>query len=157
MKDGRIVGRPAARFLRPAENPVASEDDGVRFTPTAGGRRSDPYGSTRTSVRARHALLTPDGIVPSALPGWSGAACYTMISPAMGARFCQLHIELAAGGVGQRRRRGGRECSSTSSTGDGGSRRRVPAAGSNCARGLRLSAARDGVRVPGVAIRRRIS
>ena len=64
------------------------------------GRRSDPYGSTRTSVRARHALLTPDGIVPGALPGWSGAACYTIISPAMGARFCQYHVELAGDGSG---------------------------------------------------------
>ncbi len=61
------------------------------------GRRSDPYGATRTSVRARHALLTPDGIVPGALPGWSGATWYTMISPRMGAGFCQYHVELPVG------------------------------------------------------------
>ena len=74
----------------------------MTFT-AAAGRRSDPYGSTRTSVRARHALLTPDGIVPGTLPGWSGAACHTLISPAMGARFCQYHVELPANtaGIGQ--------------------------------------------------------
>ena len=64
------------------------------------GRRSDPYGATRTSVRARHALLTPDGVVPGALPGWSGAAWYTVISPRMGADFCQYHVELPAGASG---------------------------------------------------------
>ena len=62
----------------------------------AEGRRSDPYGATRSRVRARHALLAPDGIVPGALPGWGGAACYTLISPAMGAGFCQYHVELPA-------------------------------------------------------------
>ena len=73
----------------------------MKFSPGENTRRSDPYGSTRTSVRARHALLTPDGIVPGALPGWTGATCFTMISPAMGARFCQLHLELAADGAGE--------------------------------------------------------
>ena len=71
------------------------------------GRRSDPYGATRTSVRARHALLTPDGVVPGALPGWHGANCFTVISPAMGARFSQYHIELPAdaAGTGETRER----------------------------------------------------
>ena len=67
-------------------------------SPAVGTRRSDPYGSTRTSVRARHALLASDGIVPSALPGWTGAVCYVTISPAMGSRFSQLRVELAADG-----------------------------------------------------------
>ena len=66
-----------------------------------GVRRSDPYGSTRTSVRARHALLTADGIVASALPGWTGAACYVTISPALGARFSQLRVEMGADGSGR--------------------------------------------------------
>ncbi len=69
--------------------------------PPAGVRRSDPYGLTRTSVRARHALLTSDGIVASALPGWTGAACYVTISPAMGSRFTQMRIELSASGAGK--------------------------------------------------------
>ena len=67
----------------------------------AGVRRSDPYGSTRTSVQARHALLAPDGVVSAAPPGWRVAAFYTMISPGMGARFCQYHVEFGAGGTGQ--------------------------------------------------------
>ncbi len=65
-----------------------------------GGRRSHPFGSTRTSVQARHALLAPDGLVPSVLPNWTGATCYVVISAELGARFCQYQIELSAGGVG---------------------------------------------------------
>ncbi len=71
-----------------------------------GTRRSDPYGATRTSVQARHALLAPDGIVSAAPPGWRCAAFYTMISPALGAGFCQYHVEFgpdgeAAGTLGE--------------------------------------------------------
>lgn len=65
-----------------------------------GTRRSDPYGATRTSVQARHALLTPDGTVSAPPPGWRCAAFYTMISPALGARFCQYHAEFGADGSG---------------------------------------------------------
>lgn len=59
-------------------------------------------GLTRTAVHARHALLAPDGFVPGALPGWRAPArCFTVISPAMGARsFTQLHVELPAGASG---------------------------------------------------------
>ena len=61
-------------------------------------------GLTRTSVHARHALLTPDGLrVVSRLPGWDAAAQVVVaISPAMGARsFTQLHVELPAGAAGR--------------------------------------------------------
>ena len=71
------------------------------MSPPADARRSDPYGSTRTNVCARHALLTADGIVPSALPGWTKAACYVTISPAMGSRFSQLRVEMDADGSGK--------------------------------------------------------
>ncbi len=60
-------------------------------------------GLTRTAVRARHALLTPDGLrVVSRVPGWDPAALVTVaISPAMGARsFTQLHVELPPGAAG---------------------------------------------------------
>lgn len=60
-------------------------------------------GMTRTVVRARHALLTPDGLrVVSRLPGWDAAAqIVVVISPAMGARsFTQLHVELPPGAAG---------------------------------------------------------
>ena len=74
----------------------------LKFVPSAPGvRRSDPYGATRTSVQARHALLAPDGIVSALPPGWRGAAFYTLISPALGARFCQYHVEMGVDGVGE--------------------------------------------------------
>jgi (S)-ureidoglycine aminohydrolase len=44
-----------------------------------------PRGSTRTSVAFDHALIAPDGHVPSPLAGWPGAKCVVLISPAMGA------------------------------------------------------------------------
>ncbi len=69
--------------------------------PPAGVRRSDPFGTTRTAIRSRHALLAPDGIVASVLPGWTGAACYVTISPALGSRFSQLRVELSNGGTGR--------------------------------------------------------
>ena len=50
--------------------------------------------SRATSSKARYALLTPGGFVPSYLPGWEKAVCNVLISPAMGARFTQLLITL---------------------------------------------------------------
>jgi (S)-ureidoglycine aminohydrolase len=52
------------------------------------------FGFTRGVIRQRYALLTPDGFVPSYLPGWQKAVCHLLISPVMGARFCQLLIIL---------------------------------------------------------------
>ena len=72
----------------------------------SGVRRSHPFGSTRTSVQARHALLTPDGLVPSTLPQWTGATCHVVISESLGARFCQYQIELSATGTGYGNMRG---------------------------------------------------
>lgn len=72
----------------------------------AGVRRSHPFGATRTSVQARHALLSPDGWVPSVLPQWTGATCYVIISDALGAGFCQYQIELNADGAGHGETRG---------------------------------------------------
>jgi (S)-ureidoglycine aminohydrolase len=62
------------------------------------------FGETRTRVANRHALIAPDGHVPSVLPGISGAVVNVIISPAMGANLTQLlitfeedgHAELAA-------------------------------------------------------------
>jgi len=54
----------------------------------------DLFGFTRNVVKERYALLTPGGFVPSYLPGWEKAVCNVLISPAMGARFCQLLITL---------------------------------------------------------------
>ena len=58
----------------------------------------DLFGFTRSVIKGRYALLTPSGFVPSALPGWQKAVCNVLISPAMGARFCQLLVTLEAEG-----------------------------------------------------------
>jgi (S)-ureidoglycine aminohydrolase len=62
---------------------------------------SDLFGSSRTVVKGRYALLTPEGFVPSNLPGWKRAVCIVNISPAMGARFTQLLITLDRDGAGE--------------------------------------------------------
>jgi len=43
------------------------------------------FGHTRTHVAMRHALIAPDGHVPSTFPGWDGATAHVILSPAMGA------------------------------------------------------------------------
>ncbi len=43
-------------------------------------------------------MLTPGGFVPSQLPGWERAVCNVLISPALGAQFCQLLITLESEG-----------------------------------------------------------
>lgn len=50
------------------------------------------FGETRTRVCNRHALIAPDGLVPSVLPGISGAVTNVILSPAMGANLTQLLI-----------------------------------------------------------------
>ena len=59
------------------------------------------FGATRNVVTTRYALLTPAGFVASNLPGWDNAATVVMISPAMGAAFCQYLITLAGDGTGR--------------------------------------------------------
>ncbi len=56
------------------------------------------FGSTRSVISERYALLTPAGFVPSALPGWEKATCHVVISPALGATFCQLLVTLQQDG-----------------------------------------------------------
>jgi (S)-ureidoglycine aminohydrolase len=57
------------------------------------------FGQTRTTVANRHALIAPDGHVPSTFPGWKNATAFVLISPAMGADLSQLRItfDLAGG------------------------------------------------------------
>ena len=59
---------------------------------------SSLFGETRTRVGARHALIAPDGHVPSVLRGFSGATPYFLISPSMGARVTQMLVRFTAGG-----------------------------------------------------------
>lgn len=63
---------------------------------------SHPLGSSRNVVTDRYALFTPDGLVPSIIPGWSDATCHILISQALGARFTQtlVSLEPKGGGIG---------------------------------------------------------
>ncbi|MBK1881281.1 (S)-ureidoglycine aminohydrolase [Luteolibacter pohnpeiensis] len=56
------------------------------------------FGTTRTVVAARHALIAEDGHVPSIFPDWEGATGYVMISPAMGSSVTQMLIRFDQGG-----------------------------------------------------------
>ena len=52
-------------------------------------------GLTRTVVKRNYALITPDGFVPSVLPGWKNAVAFIHIAPVMnGPRFTQITITL---------------------------------------------------------------
>jgi (S)-ureidoglycine aminohydrolase len=63
---------------------------------------SDLFGFTRTVVKARYALITPDGFVPSTVPGWKNAVVVVNISPVIvGARFTQLDVTLNQDGSGE--------------------------------------------------------
>jgi (S)-ureidoglycine aminohydrolase len=54
-----------------------------------------PAGVTRTVVERNYALITPDGFVPSVLPGWRNVVVIIHIAPVMGGpRFTQLTIAL---------------------------------------------------------------
>ncbi len=59
------------------------------------------FGSTRTTVKPRYALLTPDSFVAGHVPGWDDATVVVNISPAMGARFSQLQVTLGKTGAGR--------------------------------------------------------
>ncbi len=58
-------------------------------------------GLTRNVIRRNYALITREGYVASALPGWTKCAPYVLISSAMGARLVQMLIECERGGRGQ--------------------------------------------------------
>jgi (S)-ureidoglycine aminohydrolase len=59
------------------------------------------FGATRNVVKHRYALLTPQGFVPSYLPGWENATSVVLISPAMGAQFTQYLITFNKDGHGR--------------------------------------------------------
>ena len=57
-------------------------------------------GQTRTSVRANHAFIAPDGHVKAELPGWKNTQAIILISPQMRGlpRFTQYLVLMEAGG-----------------------------------------------------------
>jgi (S)-ureidoglycine aminohydrolase len=56
------------------------------------------FGDSRTHVGRRHALIAPDGHVPSSLPGVENATAVVLISAEMGARFTQLLLSFETDG-----------------------------------------------------------
>jgi (S)-ureidoglycine aminohydrolase len=54
------------------------------------------FGSTRTVVRDRHAIIAPDSHVPSQLPGWRDATATILVAPDMGAGLTQMLVDFAA-------------------------------------------------------------
>ena len=54
-------------------------------------------GITRTSIQARHALITPESHIPLSLPGWSGAQTIVLISRELGAGFGQYLVHAGEG------------------------------------------------------------
>lgn len=54
------------------------------------------FGQTRTKVAERHALIAPDGLVPSEFPGWNGVTTNVLLSPAMGANLSQFLLTFEA-------------------------------------------------------------
>lgn len=57
-------------------------------------------GLTRNIIARNYALITHDGSVPSALPGWTNCTPHVLISAALGARLVQLVIDLQKNGRG---------------------------------------------------------
>lgn len=55
------------------------------------------FGMTRSDIRARHALLTPESHEWITQPGWQGAEFACLISPDIGARFAMSLIRTASG------------------------------------------------------------
>jgi (S)-ureidoglycine aminohydrolase len=49
----------------------------------------DPFGTTRSRLRADHALIAPDSFVAAPLPGWRGAKGIILVAPRIGAQFVQ--------------------------------------------------------------------
>ncbi len=56
------------------------------------------FGANRTMVTSHYAVMPPEGILPSRLPGFTATNIHFHTSPAMGARFAQALLELHPGG-----------------------------------------------------------
>jgi (S)-ureidoglycine aminohydrolase len=56
------------------------------------------FGDSRTRIGLRHALVAPDGHIPSWLPGVELATAVVLISKEMGARFTQLLLTFQVNG-----------------------------------------------------------
>ena len=59
-----------------------------------------PLGFTRNVIKRNYALITPDGFVPSNVPGWTGVVFNVLISAALGAKFNQHLVTFTKDGRG---------------------------------------------------------
>jgi (S)-ureidoglycine aminohydrolase len=57
-------------------------------------------GHNRSMVTPHFAVMPPEGILESRLPGWPGTKVFFQISPQMGARFAQALLVMPPGGAG---------------------------------------------------------
>jgi (S)-ureidoglycine aminohydrolase len=62
-----------------------------------------PLNPSRVVVERHYALLPPEGIPDSVLPGWEATRARVLTAPAMGAGFVQMLLEIDAGGGGAQR------------------------------------------------------
>jgi (S)-ureidoglycine aminohydrolase len=56
------------------------------------------YGHNRAVVTSQYSVMQPAGILPSMIPGISGATIRIQTAPPMGAKFAQIMLELQPGG-----------------------------------------------------------
>lgn len=56
------------------------------------------FGHNRSLVTPHYAMMPPQGILPSRLPGFAGTVVRFQAAPALGARFAQALLEIASGG-----------------------------------------------------------
>ncbi|MGI4796073.1 MAG: (S)-ureidoglycine aminohydrolase [Janthinobacterium lividum] len=71
----------------------------MSISPTA-LRRVPPgaIGHNRGVVRRNYAVIPPEGVLKSRLPGWDGTTAYFLAAPSLGAGFAQLILALDPGG-----------------------------------------------------------
>ncbi len=56
------------------------------------------YAGNRAVVTSQYAMMPPEGILPSRLPGFERTTARFQTSPEMGARFAQILLEIEPGG-----------------------------------------------------------
>lgn len=56
------------------------------------------FAHSRGVVTAQYAVMPPEGVLESRLPGFTGVVARILTAPPMGARFAQMLLEIAPGG-----------------------------------------------------------
>src|SRR5262245_23380443 len=71
-----------------------------------GGMPQSGLVGNRAVVRRNYAILPPEGMATSVLPEWRDTVARVLAAPAMGARFAEYLLEVAAGGGTEQTLRG---------------------------------------------------